>query len=208
MQAKLYNQSGEEKGEVKLNPDIFEVEANDSLVHQVYVCLEANKRQVLAHTKDRSAVRGGGRKPWKQKGTGRARHGSRRSPLWAGGGVTFGPTNERNFAKKINKKMKRKATLVLLSDKARENWLNVVEEFKFDKPKTQIFSKLFNTLKLKNALVVIEGPDQNVVNSVSNIEKTQVITADSLGVSDLLKYKNIIFTKKALEKLDKVLLNK
>jgi large subunit ribosomal protein L4 len=206
--AKLYNQLGEEKGEETLNPKIFDVKMNQALVHQIYVCLESNRREVIAHTKDKSEVRGGGAKPWKQKGTGRARHGSRRSPLWVGGGVTFGPNNERNFTKKINKKMKRKATFMVLSDKVNENWLAVIDELNFEKPQTRIVSQLFNKLDLKSVLVVIEKTDHNVINSVRNIQKAQVVTAESVSLSVLLKYKNVIITKEALTVLDKVFLTK
>src|SRR3989338_7273411 len=108
MKYQVYNQEGEKVKEMDLNPAVFEVAMNNDLVHQAVVAQAANKRKPLAHTKDKGEVRGGGKKPWKQKGTGRARHGSSRSPLWIGGGVTFGPTNERNFSKKINKKMKKK----------------------------------------------------------------------------------------------------
>ena len=124
---KVYNQEGKSTAEIELPADIFEVALNEGLLHQVVVALEANSRQVLAHTKDRSEVRGGGRKPWKQKGTGRARHGSIRSPIWKGGGVTFGPQKIRNFTKKLNKQVKRKALAMTLSDKVSNNNFIAIE---------------------------------------------------------------------------------
>jgi large subunit ribosomal protein L4 len=150
----LYNQQGEKVKEVVLNPAIFEVVGNVGLVHQVVVAQSNNSRQVLAHTKDRSEVSGGGIKPWKQKGTGRARHGSIRSPIWVGGGVTFGPTKDRNFTQKINKKMKRKALLMCLSDRAQDQSLVLVDSLDMEDNKTKNFvavlENLKDVLKLKN----------------------------------------------------------
>jgi len=200
--AKLYNQAGEEKGEVKLNPEIFEVPAKQDLIHQNLVAILANKRQVLAHAKDRSEVRGGGKKPWRQKGTGRARAGSSRSPIWIGGGVTFGPTKERNFSKSINKKMKRKGLFMVLSDKSANNALAVVEELKFEKPQTKLVRDFLKKTNLENALIVIEKMDQNIVRSIRNIAKTDVVAANSINIYDLLKYKNVIFTKQALAEME------
>ena len=128
MKVSVYNQEGKEVGKVLLPKEIFEVKVNPDLVHQVVVCQMANRRQPIAHTKDRGEVRGGGRKPWSQKGTGRARHGSIRSPLWIGGGVTFGPRKEKIFKKKIPKKMRRKALFMVLSGKAKENLLLVLDK--------------------------------------------------------------------------------
>src|SRR6056297_2008041 len=143
VKAKLYNLQGENKGEVDLNSEIFEVEVNEILVHQAVVAQRGSGRIKIAKTKDRSEVRGGGAKPWRQKGTGRARHGSNRSPIWKGGGVTFGPTGKENFSKKINKKMKRKALFMVLSDKAKEGNLLILEE----EPKKEVKTKQMSKLK-------------------------------------------------------------
>ena len=134
---KLYNQKAEEVGEERLDEAIFGVKVNPVLVHQAVIAQKANSRSVLAHTKDRSQVRGGGRKPWRQKGTGRARAGSTRSPIWIGGGVTFGPIKARNFSQKINKKMKQKALLMALSDRVKHEKMVLVDKIKIDKIKTK-----------------------------------------------------------------------
>ena len=209
IKAKLYNQAGEEKGEVKLNPEIFGMTVSDELVRQALVAVMANKRQVIAHSKDRSEVRGGGRKPWKQKGTGRARHGSTRSPIWKGGGVTFGPRNVRNFSKDINKKMKVKAVLMILSDKANNQAIKILEKLEMTEPKTKKFADLTKNIKMeKSGLIVLDKMDKKIALSVSNIPKVEVIAADSLNIYDLLKYNHTIITKQALAKLEEVFLKK
>ncbi len=138
----IYNQKGEKTGSVELSEKVFGVKINDNLVHQAVVAQRANTRQVLAHTKGRAEVRGGGRKPWRQKGTGRARAGSSRSPIWIGGGITFGPTKERNFKKDINKKMKQKAVLMAISDRVKNNAMFVFEDLKMKDFKTKDFNKI------------------------------------------------------------------
>lgn len=162
---KVYNINGEVVEEVELNPNIFDIKLNNGLVHQVAEAQMANARQILAHTKDRGEVRGGGKKPWKQKGTGRARHGSTRSPLWVGGGVTFGPRNTRNFAKQINKKMKKKALFMCLSDKAKSNWIVLLKDFELDKAKTSKFFDILEKLpifetKIKKIKIKDKGKDK------------------------------------------------
>jgi len=142
MKVSVYDQQGKEIGTTLLPKEIFDVKLNPDLVHQVATSQMANRRQVIAHTKDRGEVRGGGKKPWRQKGTGRARHGSIRSPLWKGGGVTFGPTKERNFKKIIPKKMKRKALFMVLSAKAKENLLIILDTLKLPLPKTKVISQI------------------------------------------------------------------
>src|SRR3989344_1515557 len=149
MKTELYNQSGELMGNVELPDKIFGVAMNEDLVRQVLEAQSANSRRVIAHTKDRSEVRGGGKKPWKQKGTGRARHASIRSPIWKGGGVTFGPTKERNFKKKINKKMARKALFMALSSKVKDKQLFVLDNIILENPKTKemaVILKNFSSL--------------------------------------------------------------
>ena len=137
-----YTQNGKESGKAELPSEIFDVKMNSDLVHQVVIAQMSNQRQVIAHTKDKSEVRGGGKKPWKQKGTGRARHGSIRSPIWKGGGVTFGPTKDRNFKKKINKKMRRKALFMVLSSKVKDKEMIILDELKIEKPKTKEIMKI------------------------------------------------------------------
>ncbi len=203
IKVKLHNQEGQEIGEQKLNPKIFDVEVNEDLVHQVVVAQMANSRQVLAHAKDRSEVRGGGRKPWKQKGTGRARHGSTRSPIWIGGGVTFGPTKERNFSKKINKKMKKKALFMCLSDKVANKKLLVLDKLEIPEAKTKILKSVLNKLPLeKKALVVLEKRDDKISKSISNLKDYKALRADSLNVLDVLKYDNLVLTVKGLKKIE------
>src|SRR3989338_7773386 len=154
----VYNVNGEKVSDVELNPDIFGVAIKPQLVQHAIVIQQANARQVLAHTKNRGEVAGGGRKPWRQKGTGRARHGSTRSPIWIGGGVTFGPRNERNFEKKINKKMKRKALLMALSTKVADSQLVIFDDLKMKEAKTKTMAnaitKVSKLLKPKSLFVL------------------------------------------------------
>ena len=150
---KVLNQKGKEVGETELPKEIFEVPMNPDLVHQVVLVQAANRRRKIAKTKDRSEVRGGGKKPWRQKGTGRARHGSIRSPIWRGGGVTFGPTGREVFKKRIPKKMRRKALFMVLSAKAKENLICVLDNLKIEKPKTKFMVEILEKLFLRNFLV-------------------------------------------------------
>jgi len=145
----IYNQKAEKVGDMKLSDKIFGIKIKESLVHQAMVAQTSNERQVLAHTKDRSEVRGGGKKPWRQKGTGRARAGSSRSPIWIGGGVTFGPTKDRNFKKKINKKMKQKAILMVFSDKVANNNLVILDKIEIKEYKTKVFNEILKRLEKK-----------------------------------------------------------
>ena len=164
----IYNQNGEAKSEVKLSKDIFDVEMNPDLVHQVAVAQMGNERQVLAHTKGRAEVRGGGKKPWKQKGTGRARAGSSRSPIWIGGGVTFGPTKDRNFSKKINKKMRRKAMFMVLTEKVTSKNLVILEKLEITEFKTKVFDTIFKNLEnkvLPKKEIVKEAKENTSANS-------------------------------------------
>ncbi len=149
--ATVYNQMGEKVKEVDLNPKVFGLEIKPELIQQAVVSQQANQRQNLAHTKDRGEVRGGGRKPWRQKGTGRARHGSIRSPLWRGGGITFGPTKNQNYSLKINKKAKRKAILMSLSDKATNQKIILLDKLELEEAKTKKFFKILLNLKLREA---------------------------------------------------------
>lgn len=204
---KVYNLEGKEVEELKLDPAVFAVEIKPELVHQIVEAQQANARQKLAHAKGRSEVRGGGRKPWRQKGTGRARHGSRRSPIWVGGGITFGPTKERNFNKKVNKKMKQKALQMSLTDKVNENNFVVVDELKLVEIKTKNLVNILNKLPTKAAksvLIVLPAKDEIMVKSLRNLNNVKSILADSLNVVDILKYEFLLIDKPALAKLTKI----
>ncbi len=204
METKLYNQEGKEVGKVALPLDIFGVRWKPQLVHQVYTSMMSNARQVLAHTKDRSEVRGGGKKPWRQKGTGRARHGSRRSPLWRTGGVTFGPTKERNFAKKINKKMKTQALHSALSRKFEDSEVLFIDtlglgEIKTKNAKTVLRAlstvpgfEVLSSKKRNAALVFLPGIDNGVYKSFRNFGNIDVEEFRNMNLLDILKYKFLI----------------
>ena len=168
MKSKIYNQEGKETSTVTLPESIFNVPWNNDLVHQVVISMQANKRLPIAHSKDRSEVKGGGRKPWRQKGTGQARHGSIRSPIWRGGGVTFGPRKEKDYRKRINKKMKARALFIALSKKLKDKEIIFVDTFTFSEPKSAHAKKVLNSLsnisgfknlatKKKNAALISLG---------------------------------------------------
>ena len=198
------------KAETKklLDKNIFEVPLNPNLVHQVATSQMANKRQVIASTKTRAEVSGGGRKPWRQKGTGRARHGSIRSPLWVGGGVTFGPTNKRNFKKDIPKKMRRKALFMVLSEKAKNETLAIVGSIELKEIKTKEFKKMVDSLKLDgSALIVLESLNENIIKSARNIKGIKTIQAKDLNCLDILNHKYLVITQKGVEKIKETFLN-
>jgi len=201
MKVKLYNQKAESTGEIQLPKEIFEVKMNNDLVHQVAVSQTWNRKQKTAHAKDRSEVRGGGRKPWRQKGTGRARVGSIRSPIWRGGGVTFGPRTEKVFKKAIPIKMRRKALLMVLSSKAEDKSLLVLDELKIEKPKTKEMFSILNKLFLKkgSGLVVLPEKDDKIIKSINNIEKADTIQAKDLNVLDILNYKYMVMPKASIK---------
>lgn len=204
METTVYNQSGKEAGKLKLPESIFGLPWNADLVHQVSVSMQSNKRTPVAHTKDRGDVRGGGKKPWRQKGTGRARHGSSRSPIWVGGGVAHGPTNERVFARKINKSMKAKALAVVLSKKFKDNEVLFVEAIAIKQPKTKeakaILESLagvkgFETLvtKKKNAaFVALPAKSLSAERSFSNFNTVSVGEVRNLNVLDVLNSKFVV----------------
>ncbi|MFH1404488.1 MAG: 50S ribosomal protein L4 [Patescibacteria group bacterium] len=201
----LYNLEGTTIGDVELDNRLFEVKADEALVHEVVVAQAANSRVAIAHTKTRGEVAGSGIKPWKQKGTGRARHGSRRSPIWVGGGITFGPRNTRNFSKKINKKVRDKVLAMVLSDKvANENFI-AVESFDLAQPKTK---ELFNALKSlpksgKKTLLVLVSSDVSASRAARNIPKVSTIPANSINVIDLLSNERILVSKAAIDVIQK-----
>lgn len=204
MKATVYKTDGKESKKIDLPESVFGLSWNGDLVHQVIVSMETNARVPYAHVKDRSEVRGGGKKPWRQKGTGRARHGSRRSPLWVGGGVTFGPRNDRNFDRKVNKKMKAKALFTILSKKLKDGEIIFVEEIDIKAPKTKdakaIIDSLstvdgYETLKTKRnnkAIVAIDENDVMIKKSFSNFSNILTEEARNLNPVELLKYKYVI----------------
>lgn len=209
MKIKVYNQSAEFAHDLELSDKIFGVKTNPELLHQALVAQMANERQVLADTKDRSEVRGGGKKPWKQKGTGRARVGSSRSPIWIGGGVTFGPTSDRNFSKKINKKMKQKAIFMALSDKAANNNLVILDALQMTEFKTKQFNEILLACETKvlntdrrNILVINESKDEKVRYSARNLKGVEIINLENINVVDLIKYKNLLLTEAAVKILE------
>ncbi len=204
----IYNQSGEIVGELKLSDKVFAVKLNEDLVHQAVVAQMSNERQVLAHTKIRSEVRGGGKKPWKQKGTGRARAGSSRSPIWIGGGVTFGPRKDRNFSKKINKKMKQRALTMVLSDRLSSNNIAIIDKVEVKDFKTKIFNDFLKkvenifpasddkTKKVKRSVLFVnDNKDEKIIFSSRNLVGFNIINLENLNIVDLLKYKNLIITE-------------
>lgn len=208
VEVNLYNQKAENIGKVELPDAVFSVPSNNDLLHQIVISQIANKRQVLAHTKGRSEVRGGGKKPWRQKGTGRARHGSIRSPIWKGGGVTFGPTKERNFKKEVNKKMSRKALLVALSEKARSNDIIMVDSITLNAPKTKEAAGILKLFKEKlnktgSVLIVTPSNDTNLYRATKNIQKTGVIEARNLNPLEVLSSKNLVILKDSIKLLNK-----
>ena len=199
----VYNMEGNEVGTMELNDAVFGVEVNEHLVHLAVVRQLANKRQGTQKAKTRSEVSGGGRKPWRQKGTGHARQGSTRAPQWTGGGIVFAP-KPRDYSFKMNKKEKRIALLSALSSKVAESKIVVVDEFKLDEIKTKKFVEVMNNLKVENALVVLEGENKNVVLSGRNIPSVKVTATNEINTYDVLKYTTLVVTKAAVEKLEEV----
>ena len=201
MKVLVYNQTGEQVGTTLLPKEIFGVELNSDLVHQVAVSQIANRRRVIANTKGRGEVRGGGKKPWRQKGTGRARVGSIRSPLWRHGGVTFGPTREKIFKKDIPAKMKRKALFMVLSEKVKNNLLVVLDNLKLEKPKTKLMEEVLKKLPSKNesALIALPEVNKDLVLSSRNIRNSGVIQAKDLNCLDLLSSKFLILPKESIK---------
>ncbi|NTW70699.1 MAG: 50S ribosomal protein L4 [Eubacteriaceae bacterium] len=200
----VINVKGEKVEELALNADVFGIEPNEAVVHQVVVAQLANKRQGTQSTKTRSEVRGGGRKPWRQKGTGRARAGSIRSPLWKGGGVIFAP-KPRDYSQKVNKKMNRLAIRSVLSSKVAENELLVLDTLILDAPKTKEMVEILKNIKAgSKALILMPSIDENVYKSARNIEGIKAATVDTINVYELLKYDYLVVTKDSVEKLEEV----
>ena len=199
----VYNIEGKEVGTIDLNDAVFGVEVNEHLVHMAVVNQLANNRQGTQKAKTRSEVSGGGRKPWRQKGTGHARQGSTRAPQWTGGGVVFAPV-PRDYSFKMNKKEKRAALCSALSSKVAESQIIVLDEFKLDEIKTKKFVEVMNNLKASKALVVLEGENKNVVLSGRNIPTVKVTATNEINTYDVLKYETLVVTKAAVEKLEEV----
>jgi len=210
MKIPVYNSTGEKVKDIELTKRLFGVKIKPEVVHQVVVAQGANARQNLAHSKTKGEVRGGGKKPWRQKGTGRARHGSTRSPLWKGGGVTFGPRNDRNFSKSVNKKQKQLALAMCLSDKVTSKLLTVFDKLEFSGKAKELNSWLKDITKKvdglgqsKKFLLVLDANDKKAINAAKNLKNVETILADSLNCLALLKYDTILASEKAIEKIEK-----
>ena len=199
----VYNMEGKEVDSIELNDSIFGVEINEHLVHMAVLQQLANNRQGTQKAKTRSEVRGGGRKPWRQKGTGHARQGSTRSPQWTGGGVVFAPV-PRDYSFKLNKKEKRAALKSVLTSKVAENKFVVVDELKLDEIKTKKFVQVMDNLKVEKALVVLNDMDANVIASAANIPTVKTAQTNELNVFDALKYDKVVVTKAALATIEEV----
>ena len=199
----VYNMQGAEVGKMDLNDAIFGVEVNELLVKMVVTAHLAAERQGTQKAKTRSEVSGGGRKPWKQKGTGHARQGSTRAPQWTGGGVVFAPV-PRDYTIKLNKKEKRAALKSALTSRVQENKFIVVDELALNEIKTKKFVEVMNNLKVSKALVVLAEDDQNVIKSASNVASVKTANAGMINVYDILKYSTVVATKAAVEKIEEV----
>ena len=199
----VYNMEGKEVGTLELNDAVFGVEVNEHLVHLAVVAQLANKRQGTQKAKTRSEVSGGGRKPWRQKGTGHARQGSTRSPQWKGGGVVFAPT-PRDYTIRLNKKEKRAALRSALTSRVQDNNFIVVDELKFDEIKTRKFQNVMDNLKVSKALVVLADNNQNTVLSARNIAGVKTSQVGSINVYDILKYNTVVATKAAVASIEEV----
>ena len=199
----VYNMEGKEVDSIELNDSIFGVEINEHLVHMAVLQQLANNRQGTQKAKTRSEVRGGGRKPWRQKGTGHARQGSTRSPQWTGGGVVFAPV-PRDYSFKLNKKEKRAALKSALTSRVAENKFVVVDELKLDEIKTKKFAEVLKNLQVEKALVVLNEMDKNVIASAANIPTVKTAQTNELNVFDVLKYDTVVVTKDAIATIEEV----
>lgn len=226
MKTKVYNQEGKETGEMTLPKEIFAVPMNADLVHQVMISQTANQRQVSAHTKNRGEVRGGGRKPWRQKGTGRARAGSTRGPIWKGGGVSGGPRNDKNYERTIPQKMRRKALYMVLSEKVKNNLLVVLDAMSMsrsqsdrgssmaspsgEKPSTKAMAMMIKKLPAGSAsrLIAYNNGDKKIFLAARNMAKTGVSETRNLNVVDLLNYKYMVVSKEGIKEIEKTFSSK
>lgn len=203
MKATLYNQKGEKKGEVTLAKNVFEAKVNESLVHAYLMYQQANERMPIAHTLSKGEVRGGGRKPWRQKGTGRARQGSIRNPHWKGGGVAFGPKKWQNYEKIMPKKMRRGALFSILSEKAKDGKVIALDKFDMEKPKTKDFAAMLAKMPVeRNVLVILNRSEETLQKSAGNHRNAKVILSGYMNPADLLKYDCLLFTETALKDIE------
>lgn len=201
VKAKVYNWSGKEVGTVELPDGLFAVKVKSELVQQAVTAQQSQTRNNVAHTKGRGDVRGGGKKPWKQKGTGRARHGSIRSPLWVGGGVTFGPTKERNFVKKLSKQMKKKALAMVISDKVAHERLLVLDDVSVAEAKTKVLASNLRTLPGdgRKRLIITSKGDINVIRAAKNLPRVTTVGAASLNIVDILRAEYVILPQNLIQ---------
>ncbi len=203
MKADVLNINGEVVDSVELKDDIFGIEPNEYAVHQVVVAYLANQRQGTQSAKTRAEVSGGGKKPWRQKGTGRARVGSSRNPVWRHGGIAFAP-KPRDYDQQVNKKVRRLAMKSVFSSKVLEKELFILDELKFELPKTKDMVKVLGNLNLKKTLIVIDENDKNVTKSISNIPTAKCSLVNTLNVYEMLKYDNLLLTQASLAKIQEV----
>ncbi|AXY26517.1 50S ribosomal protein L4 [Suicoccus acidiformans] len=202
----LFKQDGSQNGEIELNEAVFGIEPNEAVLYDAVIMQRASMRQGTHAVKNRSAVRGGGRKPWRQKGTGRARQGSIRSPQWVGGGVVFGPTTERNYSYKLPKKVRRLAIKSALSQKVQEDALVVVDALSFEQPKTQAFKAVLQNLDIDTkVLLVVEQDNDNAYLSARNLPNVKVIDSLNVNVLDVVNYDKVLFTQTALSTVEEAL---
>ena len=202
----LFNQDGTEAGDLELNETVFGIEPNNHVIHEVVLMQRAAKRQGNHAVKNRSEVRGGGRKPWRQKGTGRARQGSIRSPQWVGGGVVFGPTTDRNYKYKLPKKVRKLALRSALSSKVKSEDVILLNDLQFDAPKTKDVLAVLDAFNVDSkVLIVTAGTNENVIRSANNLQKVKVISIGEINVLDLVAYDKLVITKDAAEKAGEVL---
>lgn len=200
----VFNTEGQQVGEMELKDNVFGAEINEPVLHQAVQVYLANQRQGTQSAKTRAEVRGGGRKPWRQKGTGRARHGSIRSPLWTGGGVVF-PPKPRDFSQKLPKKMKKLAMVSALSSKVANNEIIILDEITMEEPKTKFIANMLKNLNIdKKALIVLRGKDEIVEKSANNIQGVKTTLVNNLNVYDILKYDTFVITKEAVEAVEEV----
>lgn len=205
---KIYNQEGKVTGDLDLNAARFGVKVDPALVHEVSVAQAANARHSIAHTKTKGEVRGGGKKPWKQKGTGRARQGSTRNPQWVGGGVAFGPRSDRNFSVKVNRRVKQKALFMALTDKVNEEKFLVLEAFQAKAIKTKEAAQLFKKLPAaRRTLAVVASSQPELLRMVRNLPDVQLTTVNSLNLNDVLNARQVVFWKDAVSAFENVYRN-